>query len=296
MEDSCGAYKDERNDPGAEKACSGSQSLDTSNVQIRKAMSFLGSAKENLQAATTNFIQLDKLCEAQRREFSTHMIPEWRGMSKTEFDLGQLAQKIELTRELVRAERAFSEAGRYAVEVGFIRDDPDQSCHFVDEPEDGASSGDRWETLVEQKDMDFIKAWRENVAPASLYSPVSVECDVWEVDSVYFGEGCSTHADEWNKTRIDRFERSREVERVKMSNAGCVAFPDEVLCQHSPAIDGQRLSPVAPNECAAARAEPWKTSLATGIMKELLVSVHAAVAKISATWSSRRSGDKSVHS
>lgn len=70
---------------------------------------------------------------------------------------------------------------------------------------DGSCSGDENATFVEGKYKGFIQAWRERIEPASSEVFVSGEGDVWEVDSVSFGEGCSTHADQWNNTEIERW-------------------------------------------------------------------------------------------
>lgn len=281
----------DRSDPDAGNADAMDQDPDAAIEQTHKAIYLLGAAKEDVEAARRSFHQLDGLCKAQRREFEMNMVPEWRDMSRTEFDLEQLAQRIELTRELVKAERAYSEAGRCAVEVGLIREDSDQSCHFANDPDDGACSGDGYATFAEEKDVDFIEAWREGISPTASTSPVSATGDAWEVDSVRFGEGCSTHADEWNKTKIERLEELRALARVKI---GIVACPDEMICQHLPVSNCQGLPPArlfSSNQYAGmdlSRAGLWKPSLA--IMKELVVSGQAAVARFSATWSTRQSG------
>jgi hypothetical protein len=271
---------------------------DSEDCRIGKARTLLVSTKEDLQDATMSFLQLERLCEAQRHEFETRMIPELHGMSRTEFDLEQLAQKIELTKELIRAGKAYSEAGRYAAEVGFIREDSDQSCHFVEDPADGACSGNKYAAFVEEKDLAFIEAWRERIGPQYSTSPVSGEGDAWEVDSVQFGEGCSTHADEWYKTRIDRWEEVREKERVKMRTMGNIAFADEVFYEPSPALDlrGLPFPMLAATEESAqvkfSGAGGWIPSLE--IMKELLVSGQAVLANFSVGWSSGRGSDRSM--
>jgi hypothetical protein len=261
---------------------------DADRDPTQKAMSLLYVTKEELQNTSRSFYQLDRLCKEQRQEFESNLVPEWRGMSKTEFDLEQLAQRIELTKELVRAERAYSEAGRYAVEVGLIREDSDQSCHFVDYPDDGACSGDRYAVVVEVQDTSSIEAWLEGFSPAFSTSPVSAHGDEWEVDSVRFGEGCSTHADEWNKPKIVRMEQLRELERESLGRAGIITYPDVIMCQH---LESGPASPVSISQYEGADSAAlvlWKPSFA--IMKELVVSGQAAVARISATWSNRQGG------
>ena len=195
---------------GDEQSCSANDLAKSDDCRIQEAEALLDSSKADLCAAVERFQYLDRLCMAQRQQFETRIIPEWHDMSRTEFDLEQLAQKIEHTRELIRAEKAYSEAGRFAKEVGFIREDSDQSCHFVDEPDDGAHSGDRHATFVEDNDMTFVEDWREGISPPSWSPSARSPGDVWEVDSVRFGEGCSTHAEEWNKIRIDRWDEMRE--------------------------------------------------------------------------------------
>jgi hypothetical protein len=257
----------------------------------QKAMSLLYVTKEELQAASRSFWQLDKLCQEQRREFESNMVSDWHGMSKTEFDLEQLAQRIELTRELIRVERAYSDAGRYAVEVGLLREDSDQSCHFVEYPDDGACSGDRYAMFVEEKDTTLIETWLEGFPSTFSPSPVSATGDEWEVDSIRFGEGCSTHADEWNKPRIERMEQLRALERENLGRVGIITHPDEMICQHLPGYgckESASASTVSTSGCGGmdgSGAGLWKPSFA--IMKELVVSGQAAVAKFSATWANR---------
>jgi hypothetical protein len=252
------------------------------NEQIQNARSLLGAAKENLQDAVMAFDQLDQLCAAQRREFETRIIPEWRDMTRTEFDLQQLAHKIELSRQLVQAERAYSEAGRFAMEVGFVREDAEQSCHFLDEPNDGTYSGDRYEATVEDKDDGFIEQWRKNVGLACSTSPASAKSDVWEVDSVKFGEGYSTHGDEWNKIRIDQWEGLRDMERVKIQD-GSFASPDELVCQHMP-LAAPTSTPRGEG-IDTSRPGLWKPSFAS--IKGMVTSGRAAVVKYSEGWSIR---------
>lgn len=290
--------KTDRSDTSAKTGTAVGWESDSANDKTREAMSLLGAAKQDLHAATQNFRHLDRLCETQRREFDAGVLPKWHDMSRTEFDLEQLAQKVQVSRELIMAERAYSEAGRYAVEVGFIRDDADQSCHFLDAPEDGACSVDRYVTSMEDKDMDFIEAWREKIATPCSKSSTDGDGDVLEVDSVYFGEGCSTHADEWDKIRIDRWESMRAMERVKMHTVGNAASPDDMACQHSPVLEPQDVPPAAPVSAqqfegpSVPRVRLMKPSVA--IMRELLISGQVAVAKFSAAWSSRRQPDHVV--
>lgn len=291
-------YVGQRNEPDAEKACVANQAPNNANSQLGKAESELWLAKEDLEAALASFHHLDRLCNTQRREFDKHMIPEWADMSRTEFDLEQLKQKLDLTRELIRAEKAYSEAGRLAKGVGFIREDADQSCHFVDDLMDGACSGDVHATPVGEKHGNCIEAWRRGVEVAGSEASVSGEGDIWEVDTVYFGEGCSTHANEWNKTRIGRWDELRETEWVKMCTAGNLALPDGVLCQHSPPINGSGVSSVVPipvehgTRRVVLKAMLWEKSAA--ILKVLLVSGLSALAKFSATWSASRASDKPI--
>lgn len=297
MEDCCHSINShhdagvKQNDPDAGQDCAMNDDSDTTREQMQKAMSLLEATKENVRAVGMRFRQLDRLCEAQRRDFEDGMVPEWRDMTRTEFDLEQLALKMDLTRELVEAERAYSDAGRFAVEVGYSRDDSNQSCHFVDDPEDGACSGDRYATFVEEKGTDSIEAWREGIAATFSTSPVSAQGDDWDVDSVNFGEGCSTHADEWYKPKIERWEDEREHERMKWHRAGIVARPDTMVCDHTSVLDHQDLPEAVPfsvsqyAETDSPRAGLWKPSLA--LVKELVVTGHAAVAKFSATWSTR---------
>jgi len=286
LEDRQGQMNEQSNPyPGV--VCAVGQAPDTANDKIQTAMSLLGAAKEDFHAATMDFYHFDRMCEEQRQDFQAGVIPEWREMSRTQFDLEQLAQKIQLTREVIRAEEAYSEAGRYAVEVGFIRDDADQSCHFVDEPDDGFCSGDRYATHVEEKDAGFIEAWQERIASPSSKNSANGDGDIWEVDSVQFGEGCSTHADEWNKIRISRWEGLREMERVRMRTAGNAASADDLIDQYLPILDGREVQQRVGLQIP--RAGLWNPSIA--IVKELLVSGQAAVAKFSATWSSRRGGN-----
>lgn len=94
-------YVGERINPDVEIACTGKQALDTVNTKWRKAESAPAAAKEDLKAALTGSHQPDRLCNAQLQEFETHVIPEGRDISKTDFDLEQHAQKIECTRELI---------------------------------------------------------------------------------------------------------------------------------------------------------------------------------------------------
>jgi hypothetical protein len=267
---------------------------DADRDPTQKAMSLLDVTKEELQVASMSFYQYDRLCKEQRQEFEADMVPEWRGMSRTEFDLEQLSRRIDLTRELVRAERAYSEAGRYAVEVGLMREDSDQSCHFVEYPDDGACSGDRYAVIVEEKDTSSIEAWVEGFPPTFSTSPVSAQGDEWDVDSVRFGEGCSTHADEWNKPKINRMEQLRALERENLGRVGIITYPDEMMCQHLPGYAytaSGAASAVSVSQCEegdSAALVLWKPSFA--IMKELVVSGQAAVARISATWSNRQGG------
>ena len=297
MEDSCHSIDSHhdvvarQNDPDAGQDCAMNDDSDITREQMRKAMSLLEATKDNVRAVGMRFRQLDRLCEAQRRDFEDGMVPEWRDMTRTEFDLEQLALRMDLTRELVEAEKAYSDAGRFAVEVGYGRDDSNQSCHFVDDPEDGACSGDRYATFVEEKGMDFIEAWREGITGTISTSPVSAQGDDWDVDSVNFGEGCSTHADEWYKTKIERWEDERELERMKWHRAGFFARPDAMVCDHTSVLDHQGLREAVPFsvnqyvETDSSRAGLWKPSLA--LMKELVVTGHAAVARFSAAWSTR---------
>jgi hypothetical protein len=279
---------------GAEKSSSANEVTNSEDCRIRKAMSLLNTTKDDLRAALEKFQDLDRLCEVQRRNFETRAIPEWHEMSRTEFDVEQVAQKMEQTRELIRAQKAYSEAGRYAVEVGLIRDDPDQSCHFLDDADDGACSGDRYATFMEENDITFIEHWRERIsAPCSSPSAERGD-DVWEVDSVHFGEGCSTHAEELDKIRIDRWDELRERERKRMRMTGNAASPDELLCRHTPALDSQGSSALSepaenPNAGGNPRAGFWKPSFAA--VKELMISGQAAVARLSPPWSSHRVGE-----
>lgn len=223
----------ERVDLGLETAAAADEPQDTANNQMQAAIGLLDAAKDGLRAATRSFLDVDMECEAQRQEFEAGIGPAWHGMSRTEFDLEQLALKIDTTRELIKAEKAYSEAGRYAVKVGFVREDSDQSCHFLDDPDDGACSNDRDAVFVEVKDMSFIEAWREKIISPCSNSSERGEADTWEVASVNFGESCSTHADAWNKVRIDRWQELREMERLRLLRAGNVACPDELVGQHS---------------------------------------------------------------
>ena len=285
---SCGS------DPDAVHPDTMDHDSDAARDPTQKAMSLLYVTKEELQHASMSFYQLDRLCKEQRQEFESNMVPEWRGMSRTEFDLEQLAQRIELTRELVRAERAYSEAGRYAVEVGLMREDSDQSCHFVDYPDDGACSGDRYAAIVEEQDTSSIEAWLEGFAATFSTSPVTAHGDEWEVDSVRFGEGCSTHADEWNKPKIERMERLRALARENLGRTGIITYPDEMMCKHLPGYAYTESGPASPVSISrhgavdSAAIVLWKPSFA--IMKELVVSGQAAVARFSATWANRQGG------
>jgi hypothetical protein len=104
-----------------EKSCLSARSSGPEDGRIRKAMSLLGAAKEALRAANSDYHGFDEVYAAMRRDFEGRTIPEWHDMSRTEFDLEQLAQQIEVTRDLIKAERAYSEAGRFALEVGYVR-------------------------------------------------------------------------------------------------------------------------------------------------------------------------------
>ncbi|KAF7503010.1 hypothetical protein GJ744_004717 [Endocarpon pusillum] len=297
MEDSCHSINSHHdvvlrhNDPDAGQDCTMNDDSDTTIEQMRKAMSLLEATKNNVRDVGMRFRQLDRLCEAQRRDFEDGIVPEWQDMTRTEFDLEQLALRMDLTRELVEAEKAYSDAGRFAVEVGYSRDDSNQSCHFVDDPDDGACSGDRYVTLVEEKGMDFIESWRKGIAATISTSPGSAQGDDWDVDSVNFGEGCSTHADEWYKPKIERWEDERELERMKWHRAGIVARPDTMVCDHTSVLDHQGLPEAVSSsvsqyaETDSSRAGLWKPSLA--LVKELVVTGHAAVSRFSATWSTR---------
>lgn len=261
------------------------QQSDYGDLRARTGLSVLDSAKENLQAAAANFHQYGRICDAQRRDFERHAIPD---LSRTEFDLEQLTKKIELTKELIQAEQAYSEAGRYAVEVGFVREDSHQSCHFLEDADDGACSGDMRETFIEPKQMNFIETWRENIGSPCSERSAHSQGDRWEVDSVNFGEGCSTHADEWSKKRIDRFEESRQMQREEMHRSGVFACADELVGFHTPTLESPAMPFPAQRHTGidAVRAGLWKPSFE--VVKELLVSGQAAMAKFSAPWSSQR--------
>ena len=276
----------------AENSCSAGEGTNPEECRTRKAQFILGSAKAKLEDAKERFHYLDRLCEAQQYEFENHVHPEWHDMSRTEFDVDQLALKIDHTRELIRAQKAYSEAARYAIEVGLVREDSDQSCHFLDEADDGNCSGDQYAFSVEKEDTGFIENWRKTIAPACPSPSTRSEGDVWEVDSVSFGEGTSAHADEWEKIRIDRWDEMREVERKRMHEAGTVACADELLCRHTRSFDCHRPAselpiPVGqPATGQAPRAGLWKPSFIA--VRDLVISGHAIVARFSASWYARR--------
>lgn len=288
---------DQNRSPTDQNLSPTSQAPSTVDDPMRKAMSLLYTTKENLIAAASDFHRLDRVCEAQRRDFEEHTIPEWHDMSRTEFDLEELLHRVGRTKELIQAEKAYSEAGRLAVEVGLVREDSEQSCHFLDDASDGRFSGDRCEIFLEPKKMDSIESWRQRIETPHSETFDHGEGDDWEVDSVQFGEGCSTHADEGSKKKIVCFEDSREMARQEMSRAGVFTCADELLSHGSPVIQPQALPSATPvpvqvwTETDISTAGIWTPSL--GVMKELLLSGQAVVARFSATWSSRRGNDGS---
>lgn len=262
---------------------------DSARCRTQKAMSLLGAAREDLQNATRDFRDLERMCQAQRQDFDAGVVPEWRDLTSTEFDLEQLAQNMDFTKKLIKAQRAYSEAGRHAVEVGFVREDSNQSCHFLDDSDDGACSGDTYAIPVPNKGKrDFVEAWLGVTPPYSTEAEPG-ERDAWEVDSIKFGESCSVHGEGWYRIRIDRFEELRGMERERFSGVGIVAYPDELLI---PVCDRQRLLPATPfpvQESAridVSRAGLWKASSA--FLKDVLVSGRAASAKLSVRWLARR--------
>lgn len=284
-------HPDKQSTPYDRPASLGDRTSNGQGEQMRRAESLLFAAKEDLEKARMSFNYLDRLCETQRQQFETGAIPEWDEMSRTEFDLEQLAQKIEHTRELIRAERAYSEAGRHALELGLVRHDSDQSRRFVDYPGDGTVSGDRVALFVDEKKQHSIEAWRDIIVAGGTDSPVSAKGDHWEVNTVEFGESSSTHADEWEKARINEWEGVRDELRAKVRAEANATFGDEVPAQRSPLFgcEGPPSASIVPLKRSAEGdilgAGAWKPSLAT--MKELLVSGQVAMAKISATWTAR---------
>lgn len=284
--------------PGEEvqRSAAADQVTSPEEYQRQKAESLLYTRKAELEEAQMRFHYLEGNCKAREFEFENGIHAEWHDMSRTEFDLEQLAVKIDHTQTLIRAEEAYSEAARHAVEVGLVRDDAEQSCHFLDEADDGNCSDNQDALFGGEQDQDtaFIEHWRQAiVGPTCRELSTRAESDGWEVDSIEFGEGTSAHADEWEKIRINRWDEMREAERKQMHEAGMAADADELLCGRSRRFDSPEPAPAMAEAAGQlATGEPARVGLWRPhfhAVRDLVNSGQAAIARFSANWSAHRS-------
>ncbi|KAI7527539.1 hypothetical protein KC331_g16273 [Hortaea werneckii] len=127
--------------------------------------------------------------------------------SVEDFDARWVVRIQEMTREVIEAEQAMTEAKRALVDAGIDLFQEDQESCFVDTADDGYL-GDHEEKLVAQVPGEKIDGWLKEVPDRS--SPMSVDgrdADEWDVGDVDIGDSASTIAEGADRRRIDKWRR-----------------------------------------------------------------------------------------
>ncbi|KAI7177230.1 hypothetical protein KC316_g7977 [Hortaea werneckii] len=127
--------------------------------------------------------------------------------SVEDFDARWVIRIQEMTREVIEAEEAMTEAKRALVDAGIDLFQEDQESCFVDTADDGYL-GDHEEKLMAQVPGEKIDGWLKEVPDRS--SPMSVDgrdADEWDVGDVDIGDSASTIAEGAERRRIDKWRR-----------------------------------------------------------------------------------------
>ncbi|KAI7185866.1 hypothetical protein KC363_g6918 [Hortaea werneckii] len=130
-----------------------------------------------------------------------------RDASVEDFDARWVVRIQKMTREVIEAEEAMTEAKRALVDAGIDLFQEDQESCFVDTADDGYL-GDHEERLVAQVPGEKIDGWLKEVPDRS--SSMSVDgrdADEWDVSDVDIGDSASTIAEGADRRRIDKWRR-----------------------------------------------------------------------------------------
>ncbi|GAB1732296.1 hypothetical protein NU195Hw_g114t1 [Hortaea werneckii] len=130
-----------------------------------------------------------------------------RDASVEDFDARWIIRIQEMTREVIEAEEAMTEAKKALVDAGIDLFQEDQESCFVDTADDGYL-GDHEEKMVAQVPGEKIDGWLKEVPDRS--SSISVDgrdADEWDVGDVDIGDSASTIAEGADRRRIDKWRR-----------------------------------------------------------------------------------------
>ncbi|KAE8453608.1 hypothetical protein EG329_009119 [Mollisiaceae sp. DMI_Dod_QoI] len=185
------------------------------------AKQFVRDGHFRLQDARDKVENWKSYCDEQYAQFYELQAEGRTDATKTDFDIALVKEGQEATQAYIQAEKALSEANRYARELGVVFDEIDQTSGFLDRHDDGyAESMDA--EIIANVDRDRIKVWMEQDkrTPSLPETPDEWECQTVDVsDSISMVmEQVATGRD---RKRIDRW-RSRcellEAENVAESN------------------------------------------------------------------------------
>ena len=161
-------------------------------------------------------------------EMYTQAVEEERcDITRTEFDLEQLMQIQETTRELIEAEKAYSEIAWRLMDMGAIELTPSQTSRFVDQPEDEECLQNEAERALKATDVSRIERWKDRLDEANS-SDIDGADEAWEIQTIGFGESCSVIAEGREAIRIGRWNRLR-VEDWQVMLGEVVEKPETVV-------------------------------------------------------------------
>ncbi|KAI7497461.1 hypothetical protein KC367_g5835 [Hortaea werneckii] len=130
-----------------------------------------------------------------------------RDASVEDFDARWVVRIQEMTREVIEAEEAMTEAKKALVDAGIDLFLEDQESCFVDTADDGYLGG-HGEKFVAQVPGEKIDGWLEEVPdrPSSM-SVDGRDADEWDVGDVDIGDSISTIAEGADRRRIDKWRQ-----------------------------------------------------------------------------------------
>lgn len=204
--------------------------LDPEEITRRDVAEVVDKAANRLKQAQHDFDQQGVLYQNDLREYTQEVREGTCDMPQTEFDQVQFGFSQRATRELIEAEKVYSEAVGGAQHLG-IGIGSDQESKFVDETDDGYCESHEAE-VVGTDNVAFIECWRQQVSDGmgSVESTIYDE-DEWDARSLDFGESLSTRALASGRARVRisrwdavRAERWRTFEKPEHENGPQLEF------------------------------------------------------------------------